>query len=93
MNLRIRLVIIAVASVLLLVLPVSASETVTIRGEVNDNNQIVDSNGKIYEIADSEKGYDLVDNHIGEVVKVTGTLEHVEDATFIKVVAFEILAE
>ena len=52
----IGLAAIAIVSALLLVWPAAASETVTIRGEVNDNNQIVDSNGKIYEIVDSEKG-------------------------------------
>jgi hypothetical protein len=70
-----------------------ASEPVTIQGEVNDSFQIVDSNGQVYEIAETEKGNDLVENHIGEKAKVVGTVQQDQDVKIITVTAFEILAE
>ena len=70
-----------------------ASEPVTIQGEVNDSYQIVDSNGQVYEIAETEKGNDLVENHIGEKAKVVGTVQQDQDVKTITVTAFEILAE
>jgi hypothetical protein len=70
-----------------------ASEPVTIQGEVNDSYQIVDSNGQVYEIADTAQGNDLVENHIGEKAKVVGTVQTEEDLKIITVTKFEILAE
>ncbi len=70
-----------------------ASESVTIQGEINDSFQIVDSNGQVYEIAETEKGNDLVENHIGEKAKVVGTLQQDQDVKIITVTTFEILAE
>lgn len=70
-----------------------ASEPVTIQGEVNDSYQIVDSSGQVYEIAETEKGNDLVENHIGEKAKVVGTLQQDQDVKIITITAFEILAE
>lgn len=70
-----------------------ASEPVTIQGEVNDSYQIVDSNGQVYEVAETEKGTDLVENHIGEKAKVVGTVQQDQDVKIITVTTFEILAE
>ena len=70
-----------------------ASEPVTIQGEINDSYQIVDSNGQVYEIAETEKGNDLVENHIGEKAKVVGTLQQDQDVKIITITEFEILAE
>lgn len=70
-----------------------ASEPVTIQGEVNDSYQIVDSNGQVYEIADTAQGNDLVENHIGEKAKVVGTVQQDQDVKIITITAFEILAE
>ncbi|WP_319405917.1 hypothetical protein [uncultured Desulfosarcina sp.] len=70
-----------------------ASEAVTIQGEVNDSYQIVDSNGQVYEIADTVQGNDLVENHIGEKAKVVGTVQTEEDLKILTVTKFEILAE
>ena len=70
-----------------------ASEPVTIQGEINDSYQIVDSNGQVYEIAETEKGNDLVENHIGEKAKVVGTLQQDQDVKILTITAFEILAE
>jgi cell division protein FtsL len=84
-----------VALVLMASVPMTAmaSEPVTIQGEINDSYQIVDSNGQVYEIAETEKGNDLVENHIGEKAKVVGTLQQDQDVKIITITAFEILAE
>ncbi len=81
--------------VLMSAIPLSAmaSEPVTIQGEVNDSYQIVDSNGQVYEIAETEKGNELVENHIGEKAKVVGTLQQDQDVKILTVTTFEILAE
>ncbi|MCB2146333.1 MAG: hypothetical protein KQI81_07640 [Deltaproteobacteria bacterium] len=70
-----------------------ASGPVTIQGEVNDSYQIVDSDGQVYEIADTAKGNDLVENHIGEKAKVVGTVQQDQDVKIITITSFEILAE
>ena len=71
-----------------------ASSTVTIVGEVNDNFQIVDSDsGQIYEIADTNEGNDLSENHIGEKAKVTGTVEQDGDVKIINVSRFEVISD
>jgi hypothetical protein len=92
---RLKAVVVAIALVALAVAPLVAvaSETVTIEGEINDSFQIVDSNGQIYEIADTAEGDTLVQNHVGEKAKVTGTLEQDQDVKIIKVSNFELLAE
>lgn len=84
-----------ITSILISVIPLSAmaSEPVTIQGEINDSYQIVDSNGQAYEIAETEKGNDLVENHIGEKAKVVGTLQQDQDVKIITITEFEILAE
>ena len=69
-----------------------AAESVNIEGEVGDNYQIVANNGQIYEIADTTQGNDLAENHLGEKVKVTGTLEKDGDIQVITVMSFEMIA-
>ena len=44
-----------------------------------------------YEVADTEKGNELVLNHIGEKVKVTGEVEEEDDVKILTVAAFEVL--
>ncbi|WP_372683719.1 hypothetical protein [Desulfosarcina sp.] len=91
----IKLMMVLITLVLMSAIPLSAmaSEPVTIQGEVNDSYQIVDSNGQVYEIAETEKGNELVENHIGEKAKVVGTLQQDQDVKILTVTTFEILAE
>lgn len=70
-----------------------AAEPMTIDGEVNENYQIVDGTGQIYEVADTTEGNDLVENHIGEKAKVTGTIEQDQDVKIITVTSFKIMSE
>ncbi|MBR9984524.1 MAG: hypothetical protein KFF68_01315 [Desulfosarcina sp.] len=92
---KMKFMMVLITLVLISAAPLAAvaSESVTIQGEVNDSFQIVDSNGQVYEIAETEKGNDLVENHIGEKAKVVGTLQQDQDVKIITVTTFEILAE
>lgn len=83
------------AGIMILGAPLAAlaAEQVTIQGEVNDSYQIVDANGQVYEVADTAQGNALVENHIGEKAKVTGTIEQDQETKIISVTTFEILAE
>ena len=72
-------------------IPALAGE-VTLVGEVNDNYQLV-SGGQVYEIADTPKGNDLGENYISAKVKVTGTVEEINDMKTLTVTAFEVVQE
>ena len=74
-------------------LAATASGPVTINGEVNESYQIVDGDGQVYEVADTTQGNDLVENHIGEKVKVTGTVDQDQDVKIITVTDFQIPAK
>lgn len=70
-----------------------ANEAVTIVGQVNDNYQFVDGNGQSYEIADTTQGNELAEKHVGEKVKVIGTIEKDVDYQVIVVTTFQTIAE
>lgn len=69
--------------------PVFAKE-VTITGTVNENYEIVASDGTTYEVADTDMGNDLLD-HVGETVEVLGEVTQVEGAKVINVKSYKIL--
>lgn len=50
-------------------------EEITVKGKVNDNYQIVAEDGQIYEVADTDKGNEVVLQYIGKTVKVSGTIK------------------
>lgn len=81
------------AAVVMIPLQGLAADSVTIQGEINESNQIVNNDGQVFEIADTEAGNDLADNYIGEKVKVTGTVEKDGDVQVISVMSFETMAE
>jgi hypothetical protein len=66
-----------------------ASET-TLIGEINDSYQVV-ADGQIYEIADTDKGNELAEMHMGAKAKVTGTVETSDGMMVINVASYEIL--
>jgi len=86
----IRLVL-AILVVFFIAAPALAGE-MTLIGEVNDNYQL-ESDGQIYEIADTPKGNEMAENFISAKVKVTGTVEEKNDMKTITVVNFEVIPE
>ena len=68
-----------------------AAET-TFVGEVNDTYQLV-TDTQIYEIDENEVGDELVYEHIGERVAVTGTVQEQDDLKIITVKSFKIISE
>lgn len=72
-------------------LAASAADMVTIEGEVNDSYQIVDGSGQVYEIADNTQGNELIDNYVGEKVRVTGTVEEDDEGKILTVSSFTLI--
>ena len=80
-------------AVTLCITTVGVAKETTITGEVNDNYQVVSSDGKIYEVADTAKGNELVTDYVSKKVKVTGTVEKIEeeDAEMITVTHYTVI--
>lgn len=67
------------------------AEEITIKGEVNDNYQIVTEDGQIYEVADTDKGNEVVLQHISKIVKITGTVEESDEGNkIVTVISYEV---
>jgi len=78
---------------------VSAGETgddtqgqVTLTGTVNDAVQFVTESGEVYEINDSEKAFELIDQQ-GKKMSVVCTITGEDDEKSINVISFEVLDE
>jgi len=70
------------------------AEEITIGGTVNDKYQIVSEDGQIYEVAESEKGDEVVLQNIGKIVKISGTIEESDEGDkIITVISYEVEAE
>ena len=67
-----------------------ADEERTIMGTVNVDNQIVVTDGTVFEVADTETGAEVIDL-IGQKVKVTGTVEELENTKIITITDYEIV--
>ena len=67
-----------------------AADTVTIQGQVNEENQLVDQDGNVYQIAETEEGIQVMDM-VGEKVEVRGTVTEQEGAKEITVESFSIM--
>jgi len=61
-----------------------------ITGTINNANQIVDNDGQIFDVADTEQGKELL-THIGMKVQVKGTVLESEGKKQISVSAYEII--
>lgn len=70
----------------------SSAKEVTITGSVNDNFQIVTDDGTTYEIDINDLGNELVEK-VGKKVKVTGTVDVVDDIKAITVTSYEEIGE
>jgi hypothetical protein len=69
-----------------------SGERVTITGTVNENYQIVVDDGDVYEVEETEKGHEVVEL-VGKKVKVTGTVEEIEDMKLITIISYEVIGE
>jgi len=69
-----------------------SGQSITIVGTVNEDYQIVADNGQIYEVADTEKGVEVVDL-VGKKVKVTGTVEEEDGKKVITITSYEVIGE
>ena len=61
-----------------------------ITGTINNANQIVDKDGQIFDVADTEEGKELL-THVGMKVQVKGTVLESEGKKQISVSAYEIM--
>ena len=84
-----------IVAIMLTMVPLAgmAMEVTTIEREINDNYQIVSSDGQVYEVAENPEGNDLVENHIAKKVKVTGTVTQEGELIIITVASFQIMEE
>ena len=62
----------------------------TITGTINEDNQIVTDDGKIYDVVDTEKGDEVVEM-VDKKVKATGTVEESEGKIMISITEYEVL--
>jgi hypothetical protein len=72
--------------------PAISADTVIILGIVNDHCQIATDNNQVYEIAEGEKGDELIE-FVGKKARVTGTVEEDDGSKVIAVTAYEIIDE
>ena len=88
-----RMALISLLAVIALVFSVGvglASDPVNIQGQVNEENQLVDQDGMVYEIAETEQGMQVMDL-VGEKVEVRGTVTEESGAKQITVESFSIV--
>jgi hypothetical protein len=67
-----------------------ASEMVVIQGQVTEDSQIQDQEGNLFDIADTEKGSELVEN-VGQKVEIEGTVMEDGGVKIITVESFRII--
>jgi hypothetical protein len=67
-----------------------AAEPVTLQGEVTEDNQLMTNDGEVYDIADTEKGAQVMEM-VGEKIEVRGTLSEDEDSKEITVESFSVV--
>ena len=69
-----------------------SGDTVTIVGTVNDYYQIVTDDGEIFDVAEGEKGDELIDL-VNQRLKVTGEVDEHDGGKYITVTSYEILGD
>jgi hypothetical protein len=67
-----------------------AAEPVTLQGQVTEDNQLMTDDGEVYDIADTEKGAQVMEM-VGEKIEVRGTLSEDEDSKEITVESFSVV--
>lgn len=67
-----------------------AGNEVSITGTVNEDSQLVDNSGNVYDIADTDEGNDVM-GMTGKKVSVKGTIMEEEGTKIISITSFEII--
>jgi hypothetical protein len=70
-----------------------APPRVTFLATVTDGYQLVDDEGQPYEVENTAKGNELVLNHVGRKVEVTGTVQDEVDYKLIVVESYRVVEE
>jgi hypothetical protein len=71
----------------------TAASKMTVVATVADGHQLVDEEGFVYEVENTPQGNELVLDHIGRKVKVTGTVKDEIDYKVIIVDSFQLIDE
>ena len=69
------------------------TSTVAFLATVTDGYQLVDDEGRPYEVENTAKGNELVLNHVGQKVEVTGTIQDEVDYKLVVVESFRVVEE
>lgn len=88
-----RMTLISLLAVIALVFATGvalAADPVTIQGQVNEENQLVDQDGTAYMIVETEQGTQVMDM-VGEKVEIRGTVEETMGKKQITVESFTIV--
>jgi len=82
--------LLAMLMIAFIVGPAISADSVTITGIVNDNYQILADNDQVYEIAEGDKGDELIEL-VGKKVKAVGITEEIDGEKIIAVTSYEII--
>ena len=88
-----KMTIISLLAVFALVFAASlgiAAEQITIKGQVTEDNQFMTEDGEVYDIADTEKGSEVMEM-VDEIIEVRGTLSEDEGDKEITVESFSVV--
>jgi hypothetical protein len=72
--------------------PALSAGEVTIVGTINDDNQIVDNAGVVYDLADNDLAEEVME-HVGKKLEVKGTVMEAEDSKQISITSYTVLEE
>lgn len=67
-----------------------AAEMVTIQGQVTEDNQLMDEEGNVFVIAETEEGMQVMDM-VGQKIEVRGTLTEEEGVKEITVESYSVI--
>ena len=65
---------------------------VTVVGTINEENQIVDDGGAVYEVADNEMGEEVME-HVGKKIQVKGTVMEDQGLKTITIKSYTLVEE
>ena len=68
----------------------AASELIVLQGQVTEDSQILDDEGNVFDIADTEKGNELIEN-VGQKVEIEGTVMEEEGGKVLTVESLRIV--